>query len=591
MARMTAAEAAVAILEREGVTAAFGLPGAAINPFYAAMRRRGGIRHVLARHVEGASHMAEGYTRARAGNIGVCLGTSGPAGTDMLTGLYSASADSIPILCVTGQAPVSRLHKEDFQAVDIAAMAKPVTKLAMTVLEAAQVPGAFAQAFQLMRSGRPGPVLLDLPFDVQMTEIDFDVDTYEPLAVYRPAATRAQVERALDLLEAAERPLLVAGGGIINADAADLLVELAELTGVPVIPTLMAWGAIPDDHPLMAGMVGLQTSHRYGNATMLASDFVLGIGNRWANRHTGGLEVYRRGRRFVHVDIEPTQIGRVFPPDYGIVSDAGAALALFVEAARERQAAGRLPDRSAWAASCAERKQTMQRRTHFEDVPIKPQRVYEEMNRAFGRDVRYVSTIGLSQIAAAQFLHVYRPRHWVNCGQAGPLGWTIPAALGVCVADPEATVVALSGDYDFQFMIEELAVGAQFNLPYLHVVVNNGYLGLIRQAQRGFDMDYCVQLSFDNVNSPEVGGYGVDHVKVAEGLGCKALRVQRPEELLPTFERAKKLMAEFRVPVVVEVILERVTNIAMGTELDNVTEFEELALRGEDAPTAISLLD
>jgi tartronate-semialdehyde synthase len=591
MARMTAAEAAVAILEREGVTHAFGLPGAAINPFYAAMRSRGGITHVLARHVEGASHMAEGYTRARAGNIGVCVGTSGPAGTDMLTGLYSASADSIPILCITGQAPVARLHKEDFQAVDIASIAKPVTKLAMTVLEAAQVPGAFAQAFHLMRSGRPGPVLLDLPFDVQMTEIDFDVDTYEPLAVHRPAATRAQVERALDLLETAERPLLVAGGGIVNADAAGLLVEFAELVGVPVVPTLMAWGVIPDDHPLMAGMVGLQTSHRYGNATMLAADFVLGIGNRWANRHTGGLEVYRRGRRFVHVDIEPTQIGRVFPPDYGIVSDAGAALELFVEAARERRAAGRLPDRSAWTASCAERKRTMQRRTHFEDVPIKPQRVYEEMNRAFGREVRYVSTIGLSQIAAAQFLHVYHPRHWVNCGQAGPLGWTIPAALGVCVADPDATVVALSGDYDFQFMIEELAVGAQFNLPYLHVVVNNGYLGLIRQAQRGFDMDFCVQLSFDNVNSPELGGYGVDHVKVAEGLGCKALRVQRPEELPGAFEQAKKLLAEFRVPVVVEVILERVTNIAMGTELDNVTEFEELARRGEDAPTAISLLD
>jgi tartronate-semialdehyde synthase len=353
----------------------------------------------------------------------------------------------------------------------------------------------------------------------------------------------------------------------------------------------MAWGAIPDDHPLMAGMVGLQTSHRYGNATLLAADFVLGIGNRWANRHTGGLEVYRRGRRFVHVDIEPTQIGRVFPPDYGIVSDAGLALELFVEVARERRAAGRLPDRSAWAAACAERKRTMQRRTHFDDVPVKPQRVYEEMNRAFGRDVRYVSTIGLSQIAAAQFLHVYHPRHWINCGQAGPLGWTIPAALGVCVAEPEATVVALSGDYDFQFMIEELAVGAQFNLPYLHVVVNNAYLGLIRQAQRGFDMDYCVQLSFDNVSSPELGGYGVDHVKVAEGLGCRALRVWRPEELLPAFEQARKLMAELRVPVVVEVILERVTNIAMGTELDDVTEFEELARRGEDAPTAISLLD
>jgi tartronate-semialdehyde synthase len=591
MARMTAAEAAVAILEREGVSAAFGLPGAAINPFYAAMRRRGAIGHVLARHVEGASHMAEGYTRARAGNIGVCLGTSGPAGTDMLTGLYSASADSIPILCVTGQAPVSRLHKEDFQAVDIAAMAKPVTKLATTVLEAAQVPGAFAQAFHLMRSGRPGPVLLDLPFDVQMTDIDFDVDTYEPLPAHRPAATRTQVERALDLLGEAERPIIVAGGGIVNADAAELLVEFAELVGVPVIPTLMGWGAIPDDHRLMAGMAGLQTSQRYGNANLLASDLVLGIGNRWANRHTGGLEVYRRGRRFVHVDIEPTQIGRVFPPDYGIVSDAGAALALFVEAARERAATGRLPDRTDWAQECAERKRTMLRRTHFDDVPVKPQRVYEEMIKAFGKDTRYVSTIGLSQIAGGQFLHVYQPRHWINAGQAGPLGWTIPAALGVCVADPEATVVALSGDYDFQFLIEELAVGAQFNLPYLHVVVNNSYLGLIRQAQRGFDMDYCVQLSFDNVNSPEIGGYGVDHVKVAEGLGCKALRVQEPGEILPALEQAKKLMAEFRVPVVVEVILERVTNISMGTEIDNIVEFEELATRGEHAPTALSALN
>src|SRR5436305_2947945 len=219
MPRMTTADAAVAILRREGVTNAFGLPGAATNPFYAAMRRDGGITHTLARHVEGASHMAEGYTRTEAGNIGVCVGTSGPAGTDMITGLYSASADSIPILAITGQAPVARLHKEDFQAVDIAAIAAPVTKMAMTVLEPGQVPGAFAQAFHLMRSGRPGPVLIDLPVDVQQTEIAFDVDTYAPLPVYRPAATRAQAERVLDLLSAAERPIIVAGGGIVGADA------------------------------------------------------------------------------------------------------------------------------------------------------------------------------------------------------------------------------------------------------------------------------------------------------------------------------------------------------------------------------------
>jgi tartronate-semialdehyde synthase len=592
MPRMTTADAAVAILRREGITNVFGLPGAAINPFYAAMRRDGGITHTLARHVEGASHMAEGYTRARAGNIGVCVGTSGPAGTDMLTGMYSAAADSIPILCITGQAPVAKLHKEDFQAVNISAIAAPLTKMAMTVLEPAQVPGAFQQAFHLMRSGRPGPVLIDLPFDVQLAEIDFDIDTYEPLPVYKPSATRAQIAKALDMLAAAERPLIVAGGGIINADAADLLTEFAELVEVPVVPTLMGWGALPDDHRLMAGMAGLQTSHRYGNATLLASDFVLGIGNRWANRHTGGLATYTKGRTFVHVDIEPTQIGRVFAPDYGIVSDAGAALRLFVEVARERKAAGGLTERTAWVEQCRHRRSTMQRRTHFDNMPIKPQRVYEEMNLAFGPETRYVSTIGLSQIAAAQFLHVYRPRHWINAGQAGPLGWTVPAALGVCVADPDATVVALSGDYDFQFMIEELAVGAQFNLPYIHVLVNNAYLGLIRQSQRGFDMDYCVQLSFDNVNAPELGGYGVDHVKVAEGLGCKALRVTAPDEIGPALEAARKLMAEYRVPVVVEVILERVTNISMGTELDNVTEFEDLAARREDAPTAVvAILD
>jgi len=602
---MRAVDAAVKILELEGATQAFGIPGAAINPFYDAMRKHGGIRHILARHVEGASHMAEGFTRARVGNIGVCIGTSGPAGTDMITGLYSAAADSIPILCITGQAPVARLHKEDFQAVDIASIAAPVSKWAVTVLEPAQVPGAFQQAFHLMRSGRPGPVLIDLPFDVQMAEIDFDAETYAPLPVYQPAATRAQVDKALDLLFESERPLIVAGGGIINADASGLLVELAEALSVPVIPTLMGWGAIPDDHPLMAGMAGLQTSHRYGNATMLESDFVLGIGNRWANRHTGGLETYRRGRKFVHVDIEPTQIGRVFPPDYGIVSDAKAALELFVEAAKERRAAHAVPDYGVWVKDCQQRKHTLQRRTHFDQTPIKPQRVYQEMNRAFGRETVYVSTIGLSQIAGGQFLHVYQPRGWINAGQAGPLGWTLPAALGVVAARPDADVVALSGDYDFQFMIEELAVGAQFNLPYIHVLVNNAYLGLIRQSQRGFEMDYQVQLSFDNVNAlssvsggstplspPEwVNGYGVDHVKVAEGLGCKAFRVFDAGELASAFDQARKLAAEHRVPVVVEVILERVTNISMGTELDNVTEFEELAVRGEDAPTAIVLLD
>jgi len=595
MTRMRAVDAIVQILVKEGATEAFGLPGAAINPLYSAMRRHGGIRHTLARHVEGASHMADGYSRTGDGRIGICIGTSGPAGTDMITGLYAAIADSIPILCITGQAPVAKLDKEDFQAVDIASIAKPVTKFAKTVLEAGQIPGAFQTAFQIMRSGRPGPALLDLPFDVQMTEIEFDIDTYEPLPVAKPAATRAQAEKVLDMLIGAKHPAIIAGGGIVNSGASAKLVELAETLGVPVFPTLMGWGAIGDDHPLAGGLVGIQTSQRYGNASFLESDFVLGIGNRWANRHTGGLDTYRKGRTFVHVDIEPTQIGRVFAPDYSVVSDAGAFIDQLLEAARGRVA--ELPDYNGWAEECRGRKARLQRKTNFDNVPMKPHRVYQEMLSAFGHDTTYVTTIGLSQIAGAQLLHVYGPRQWINAGQAGPLGWTLPAALGVVRGKPEEQVVALSGDYDFQFMIEELAVGAQHKLPYIHVVVNNSYLGLIRQSQRPFEMDYEVSLAFDNINTPfdensVATGYGVDHVKVAEGLGCKAIRVERPEDLAAGFAEAERLREEFQVPVVVEVILERVTNIAMGADLDTMNEFEDLATTAADAPEAVyALLD
>ncbi|QCY48406.1 Glyoxylate carboligase [Glutamicibacter creatinolyticus] len=586
MPKMRTVDAIVQILEKEGATEAFGLPGAAINPLYSAMKDHGGIRHTLHRHVEGASHAADGYSRAT-GKIGLCLGTSGPAGTDMITGLYAAIADSIPMLCITGQAPTNVLHKEDFQAVDIESIAKPVTKYAVTVLEPGLVPGTFAKAFQIMRSNRPGPALIDLPINVQMAEIDFDIDSYEPLPVQNPQMSRAQAEKVVDLLTGHERPIIIAGGGVINANASAALVQLAEELDIPVSPTLMGWGAIPDDHRLQSGMVGIQTHTKYGNDTFLASDFVLGIGNRWANRHTGDLATYRAGRKFVHVDIEPTQIGRVFCPDLGITSDAGAALEAILEVVRERKAAGRVPDYSQWSAECTERKGTGHRKTNFENIPIKPQRVYQEMNAAFGQDTTYVSTIGLSQIAGAQMLHVFGPRKWINAGQAGPLGWTGPAALGVVRGKPGEKVVALSGDYDFQFMIEELAVGAQFKLPYVHVVVNNSYLGLIRQSQRGFEMDYHVSLAFENINSPEMNGYGVDHVKVAEGLGCKAVRVEDPSQLAAGFAEANRLADEHQVPVVVEVILERVTNISMGAGLDAVNEFEDLALEAGDAPTAL----
>jgi tartronate-semialdehyde synthase len=575
MPKMTATDAAVKVLESEGVTDVFGIPGAAILPLYESLKESR-IKHLVVRHEEGGSHAAEGYTRARAGKIGINIGTSGPAGTDMVTGLYSAMADSIPILCITGQAPRAKLHKEDFQAIDIASIVKPVTKWSVCVMEGAQVPWAFRKAFQIMREGRPGPVHIDLPIDVQKETIEYDPEADAPLEVRKPQPNRVAIEKALTMLVEADRPVIVAGGGVINAEASDLLVEFAEITNTPVIPTLMGWGAIPDDHPLHAGMVGLQTQHRYGNATFLDSDFVLGIGNRWANRHTGSINVYTRGRKFVHVDIEPTQIGRVFGPDLGIVSDARQALEMFVQVAKEWSAAGRIRRRNAWTAKVGERKRTLLRRTDFDNVPLKPQRVLQEINAVFDRNTRFVTSIGLGQIASGQFQRIYRPRHYIICGQAGPLGWDVSAAIGAKLAEPETEVVAVVGDYSFQFLIEELAVAAQYNVPIMVIVLNNAYLGLIRQAERGYKMDYEVQLSFNNVNSPEIGEYGVDHVKAAEAFGCLAARVVKPNYIGPTLRWAREECSRRKLPVVVEMMLERITNIAMGTEIDQITEFEEI---------------
>ena len=574
MPNMSAMEAAVKVLECEGVELVFGVPGAAILPFYQALKGST-IKHVLVRHEEGGTHAAEGYNRA-SGKIGVCIGTSGPAGTNMVTGLYSAFADSTPILCITGQAPRDKLHKDDFQAVDIAAITRPVTKWSIMVMEAAQVPWAFRQAFQIMKSGRPGPVHIDLPLDVQKELIEHDPEAVSPLPVIKPRPERKAISKALRMMVKAERPVIVAGGGIITAEASEQLVTLAEIMNTPVIPTLMGWGSIPDDHPLNAGMVGLQTQHRYGNATFLESDFVLGIGNRWANRHTGSLDIYTKGRTFVHVDIEPTQIGRVLSPHLGIVSDAKYALEAFIDVAKQMDAKGKIRRHNEWQARVQERKRTMLRRTDFEDVPIKPQRVFQEINAAFDEDTRFITAIGLYQIASGQFQKIYKPRRYLICAQAGPLGWEIPACIGAKLAEPETEVVGVVGDYSFQFLIEELAVAAQYKVPFVIILLNNAYLGLIRQAELGYEMDFEVQLGFENINCAEIGGYGVDHVKAAEAFGCRAIRVFEPDKIAAAIGWAKDEAEAQRVPVIVEVITERATNIAMGPEINKITEFEEI---------------
>ncbi|WP_115944572.1 glyoxylate carboligase [Amycolatopsis thermalba] len=567
MPRMPAMEAVVEVLKSEGVDVAFGCPGAAILPLYQAMERRGGIEHLTVRHEEGATHMADGWSRT-SGKVGVAIGTSGPAGTNMITGLYTAMADSIPILAITGQAVSANLHKEAFQAVDIVRIAEPVTKWAVQVKEAATAPWIFREAFRIARSGRPGPVLVDIPVDVaqEIITYDPDIDAPFPVEVVRPHLPR--VERALDLLLAAEKPLILAGGGVVIADAAPELRELAEYLNVPVQVTLMGKGAIDEDHDLYAGMTGVQTSQRYGNASMLECDTVLAVGARFGDRHTGRLDVYRGDRTFIHVDIEPTQIGKVFPPDLGIVSDAKLFLRALLDAARARGRGGRGP--AAWVERIGELKATLRRREDFDTTPIKAPRVYKEINEAFGPDTWFVTAIGLYQIWGGQHQKAYRPRRYQVCGQAGPLGWEIPAAIGVKKAlqqvEPGAEVVGIVGDYGFQYLVEELAVAAQYDVPFVLIMLNNEYLGLIRQASIPYDMNYQVDIHYDE--------YGSDNVKIMEAYGCAGRRVFDPAEIRDAIDWARKEAVATSRPVLVEIMIEREANTPHGPAIDAVREFE-----------------
>ncbi|SDM76992.1 tartronate-semialdehyde synthase [Lentzea albidocapillata subsp. violacea] len=565
MPKIPVMQAVVEVLKSEGIDTVFGCPGAAILPLYKAMEQDGSIEHLIVRHEEGATHMADGWSRTT-GNVGVAIGTSGPAGTNMITGLYTAQADSVPILCITGQAAVSKLHQEAFQAVDIVAIAAPVTKWAVQVKEAAQMPWIFREAFRIARSGRPGPVLIDLPIDVQKQEIEWDSTIDEPLPVPKSVPSEARVDRALEMLLAAERPLLLAGGGVILGEASADLLDLAEFLQIPIQATLMGKGAIDEDHPLYAGMTGIQTSQRYGNASFLESDLVLALGARFGDRHTGDLATYRGDRKFIHVDVEPTQIGKVFGPDLGIVADTKLFLQALLEKAKARgpRAAGE------WVDRCQELKRTLLRREDFDTVPVKAPRVFKEINEFYGPDTYFVTAIGLYQIWSGQHQKAHKPRHYQVCGQAGPLGWEIPAAIGVKKARPDAEVVGIVGDYSFQFLVEELAVGAQYDVPFVLIMLNNEYLGLIRMAEDhgGYDMKYEVDIHYDTSGS--------DNVKIMEAYGCSGIRVADPSEIRTSLEWARKEADRTSRPVLVEIMIEREGNTANGTSIAAMKEFEPL---------------
>jgi tartronate-semialdehyde synthase len=566
--KMNAMDAAVKVMESHGVEVAFGVPGAAILPLYQALAKSDQIRHVSVRHEEGGTHAADGYARVT-GKVGINIGTSGPAGTNMITGLYTNMADSIPMICITGQAPTSVLHKEAFQAVDIVEIAKPVCKWAVQVKETAQIPWTFKQAFRIALEGRPGPVLIDLPLNVQKgPEIDWNPEWDQPLEWAKPHPNPAAIREAMAMVLAAERPMIMPGGGVIIGEASDALMELAEYLQVPVTPTYMGKGSIPEDHPLYAGIVGIQTSQRYANRLFLESDVILAVGARFGDRHTGELSVYRGNRKFIHVDVDPAQIGRVFPPEVGIVSDAKPALEAFLEVARDMTPA-REP--GAWVDRVGELRSTLLRKMDFDDVPVKPQRVYKEINEFFDGDTVFLTAIGLYQIFGGQFQKTYKPRHYICCGQAGPLGWEVPACLGAKLGAPDKLVVGIVGDYSFEFLMEEVAVAVQYKVPFVLVMLNNGYMGLIRQGEKyGYDdMNYGVDLCYEGP-----GAYGMDHVAVMEAMGALGRRVTEPDDIASALEWAVGASEEHRVPALVEIVTERDTDAAMGVSIDKVNEYE-----------------
>ncbi len=592
MAKMSAMTAAMKILESEGVKHIFGIPGAGILPFYQALKDVGTIDHFLCRHEEGAIHMADGYARA-IGTVGVCAATSGPGASNFVTGLYTAQVDSIPILAITGQNVKAQLGREAFQAVDIAEIVKPVTKKSYCVQEPAMVPWVFREAFRIMREGRPGPVLIDLPLDVQKGEIEYDPATDPSLPIFRTPPDPKQVARALDMLLEAERPVMLLGGGVILADACEEFVKVAELLQIPVVSSYMGKGGIPWDHPLNAGQVGIQCNTRSGNQTFLNSTMVLAVGARFNDRHTGAIDVYKGNRKFIHVDVDPGQLGKNIMPDLGICADAKLTLSALIEEIEKRSLKAPAPN-----SEVVELRNSLERKTDYDDTPIKPQRVFGEMNKFFDDDTVFVTCIGLNQIWSGQLQKIAKPRHYLDCGGAGPLGWDLPAAIGAKVARPDTTVVQVVGDYGFQFCMEELPVAVMYNIPFVCIVLNNGYLGLIRQAEKyNFDMNYEVQIWYDALTggdqkavpkmaavggkggpavsqgprfTPENEGRGFDFVKFAEACGAVGERVTDPKEIKAAFKRA----VDSGVPYVIDIITERETDCSMGVSIDAVKEFE-----------------
>ncbi len=522
--RMTGAEAIIRCLEAEGVTDVFGLPGGAILPLYDAWAScQHSIRHYLVRHEQGAGHMAQGYARAT-GKVGVAIATSGPGATNLVTPIADAYLDSTPIVCITGQVPTHLIGTDAFQEADIQGITMPIVKHSWLVDNVQDIPRIFKEAFHIARSGRPGPVLIDVPKDLQLAEFEFSYPRQVDIPGYKPSkhGHPKQIITAAEAMLAAERPTLYLGGGAVSSNVAQSeLIRVAEAVQMPVVTTLQAKGAFPDSHPLCIGLPGMHGS-KAANWAMNRCDLLIACGSRFDDRVTGKLDLFAPGAKVIHMDVDPAEIDKNRTAQIPIVGSLELVIPKLAEALESR-ANGGPPKAAEWLETVRGWKREHPFR-YRNTAPLKPEYVIERLrDLTAGQDVIWTTGVGQHQMWAAQYLEIDLPRRWLTSGGAGTMGFGVPAAIGAKVGRPEAVVINIDGDGCFQMTMQELATAKMYGIAAIHVVVNNGWLGMVRQWQELFHQERYSETLLEN-DLP-------DYVKLAEAFGLPGFRCETVDEV------------------------------------------------------------
>jgi len=525
MAELTGSKALFEALKVEGVKHIFGIPGGAIIPIYDALYDVHEIRHILTRHEQGAAHAADGYARAL-GKQGVCMTTSGPGATNLTTGILNAYMDSSPVVAISGQVPTQALGTDAFQEADMLSVMLPIAKHNFIVHHIEELPSVVRLAFKVAMTGRPGPVHIDLPKNVQATKADLKIPAeikYEKPLKLQPDPE--QVRKAVDMLTKAEQPVIFAGGGIMWSGASKELIELAELLNAPVTTSLLGKGTIPEDHPLALGMLGMH-GRMAANTVVTESDMLLAVGVRFSDRSTGDVRYFAPKAKIIHIDIDPVEIGKNVRVDLPVVGDAKRSLAAIIKELHSRAKRGRA---SRWIERVKKLRKEFAPRMDYDEVPIKPQRVIKEIQSVLDENAIIVTEVGQCQMWAAHFYVVRKPRHFISSGGLGTMGFGFPASMGAKVARPECDVVNIAGDGSFLMNSQELATVVENEINVVSCIFNNRYLGMVKQWQ---DLFYQKRRSATNL------GKVPDFVKLAEAYGAWGDRAAKPSEVAPKLREA-----------------------------------------------------